>query len=274
MGTRQGLRHEWADLPPDLVAAVADHTGPIDHAVAIPAGYSSQLAVTLETPNGPVFVKGMRLDHPARGTQDIEAAIAPHVNPLAPRVLWRVVAEGWDLLGFEHVAGRGANYAPGSPDLPQVVNGITAVGKLTCPEIIRIKKARARWGRFLDYPADAAAFAGDTLAHSDMNPGNLLLTETGDIRMVDWPLATQGAAWIDAACWVVWLVYSGHPPHAAEQWASKVPSWGDADPDALDLFAVAQTRYWQATVDAHTNRVTMALRAAAARWALHRGMWP
>ncbi|CAM3881584.1 aminoglycoside phosphotransferase [Kibdelosporangium persicum] len=266
-------RHEWADLPPELIAAVADRTGPIVRVDSTSAGYSSQLAATLDTASGRVFVKGMRTDHADRWTQDVEAAIGPYLAPLAPRVLWRVVADGWDLIGFEHIAGRGADYGPASADLPLAVEGITAIGRLARPGI-RLRTARARWGRYLDDPSDAAAFAGDTVVHSDMNPSNMLLTGANTVRMVDWPWVTRGAAWIDAACWVVWLVYSGHPPHAAEQWAARVPGWAGADPDAIDLFAVAQTRYWQATVDAHTNRMTMALRTAASRWALHRGMWP
>nr|WP_042197246.1 hypothetical protein [Kibdelosporangium sp. MJ126-NF4]CEL22840.1 hypothetical protein [Kibdelosporangium sp. MJ126-NF4]CTQ89980.1 hypothetical protein [Kibdelosporangium sp. MJ126-NF4] len=274
MGARHGLRHEWADLPEDVVSAVTEHTGPIEQAVGVDGGHSSQLAATLDTSNGRVFVKGMRLDHDGRWAQDVEAAVGPHLTPLAPAVLWRVIEGGWDLIGFEHVAGRGADFRPGSPDLPLVVAGISAVGRIPLPDGLQLKRARARWGRYLDCPGDASAFAGDTVAHSDLNPGNLLLTDSRGVHMVDWSLATRGAAWMDAACWVVWLVHSGHPPHAAERWASKVPSWDEADPDAIDLFAVAQTRYWQATVDAHTNRTTMSLRDAASRWAIHRGMWP
>ncbi|SMD21938.1 phosphotransferase family protein [Kibdelosporangium aridum] len=274
MGAPQlGSRYEWADLPHELITAVVERTGPIRHAVCSPDGYSSQLAATLDTVSGRVFVKGMRLDHPERWTQDVEAAIGPHLAPLAPTVRWRIVAGGWDLIGFDHITGHSANYQPSSTDLPLVVEGITAIGRMRCPAGVKLKTARARWGRFLDDPSDAAEFAGDALVHSDLNPSNFLITNANGVHMVDWPWATRGAAWLDAACWVVWLVYSGHPPHVAEQWASKVPSWAQASPDAIDLFAVAQTRYWQAKMDAHTNRMTMALRRAASRWALHRGMW-
>ena len=38
-----------------------------------------------------------------------------------------------------------------------------------------------------------------------------------------WP--TRGAAWIDPACWIVWLVFAGHVPREAEQRAIKVPAW-------------------------------------------------
>ncbi|MCE7010474.1 hypothetical protein LWC34_47880 [Kibdelosporangium philippinense] len=270
---KPGTRYEWDDLPDDVVAAVAERTGPVGRVMCSPEGYSCQLAATLDTASGRIFVKGMRLDHQERWTQDVEAAIGPHLAPLAPSVRWRIVAGGWDLIGFDHIAGRAADYGPSSRDLPLIVDGITAMGRLACPDGVKLKTARARWCRFLDDPSDAAAFVGDALVHSDMNPSNFLLTDANGVHVVDWPWATRGAAWLDAACWVVWLVYSGHPPHVAEQWAAKVPSWALASPEAIDLFAVAQTRYWQAKVDAHTNRMTMALRSAASRWALHRGMW-
>jgi hypothetical protein len=48
-----------------------------------------------------------------RWTQDMEALINPYVADLSPRLLWRVQGE-WDVLGFEVVDGRHADYRPGS----------------------------------------------------------------------------------------------------------------------------------------------------------------
>jgi hypothetical protein len=46
------------------------------------------------------------------------------VLQVAPRLLWHVDADGWNVLSFEHVAGRHADYSPGSPDLPKVIDAM------------------------------------------------------------------------------------------------------------------------------------------------------
>ncbi|MBP2330273.1 hypothetical protein JOF56_010658 [Kibdelosporangium banguiense] len=269
---RMGRRHIWDDLTSEAMAAVTELTGPILRAASAPDGYTSQIAVRLDTESGPVFVKGMRQDRDDVWTQQREAAVNPYVVPLGPRMLWQVTAGGWDLIGFEHVDGRAVDHSPASPDLPLVVETLTALSRIRCPALT-LKEASRRWGKYLDDRADGALFKGSALVHSDMNPSNMLTGETGTY-LVDWPMATRGAPWIDAACWVVWLIFAGHTPHTAEQWAAKVPAWATACADALDLFAVAQARYWQETVDAHANKVTLKLREAASRWAIHRHVFP
>jgi hypothetical protein len=269
---RTGRRQLWDDLTDEAVAAVCAHTGPILRAASTPDGYTSQIAVSLETESGPVFVKGMRQDHEDAWTQQREAAVNPHVVPLGPRMLWQVTAGGWDLIGFEHVGGRAADISPASADLPMVVDMLTAVGQIPCPKLT-LKEAGRRWGKYLDDRADGALFKGTALVHSDMNPTNMLITDKGPY-LVDWPMATRGAPWIDAACLVVWLVYAGHTPHSAEQWAAKIPAWSTASAHALDLFAIAQTRFWRDTADEYTNKVTLKLRDSASRWAIHRGVFP
>ena len=254
------------------MAAVRAHTGEILGAESVPDGYSSQLAVSLETESGRVFVKGMRQDHDDAWTQQREAAVNPYVVPLGPRMLWQVQAGGWDLIGFEHVGGRAVQHGPTSADLPLVVDALTALGRMPCPRLT-LKEAGRRWGKYLDTRVDGELFRGGALVHSDMNPGNMLVTDAGTY-LVDWPWATRGAAWIDAACLVPWLIFAGHTPHGAEQWAAKVPAWSTASAEALDLFAVAQARYWRETADTHTNKMTLKLRDSAARWAIHRHVFP
>jgi hypothetical protein len=41
----------------------------------------------------------------------MEAKINPWVLQVTPRLLWHLQANGWDVLGFEHVEGRHADYA-------------------------------------------------------------------------------------------------------------------------------------------------------------------
>ncbi|MBH1938290.1 aminoglycoside phosphotransferase [Streptomyces sp. AV19] len=262
-------RLNWDDLPDDVLAAVREHTGTIDRAEPVNSGFSSKIAVKLDTARGRVFVKGMRQDHAETWTQQREEAVNPYVVPLGPRVLWRTGAGGWDLLGFEHLVGRSADYSPGSADLPVVVEALTALGHLGCPDV-ELEDAGKRWGVHLDDPADAELFAGTALLHTDWNPSNVLITAPDTARHLDWPWATRGAGWIDPACWIVWLVFSGHTPHEAEQWAAKVPVWSTAPDRALDVFSTAHAQYWKRTADDHPNEWTLGLRDAAARWARYR----
>ncbi|SDG51979.1 hypothetical protein SAMN05421505_1058 [Sinosporangium album] len=228
------------------------------------------MAVTLDTASGRVFVKGMRIDHPEAWTQEREARLSPHVIPLGPRLLWRVAAGGWDLLGFEHLIGRGAEYGTASTDLPLVAAAMTAIGRLPRLEV-ELVPIEQRWGNHLD---DLSLLAGNTLLHTDWNPTNVLITAKGEVRLVDWPWATRGAAWIDPACWVVWLIFAGQTPPEAERWAAKVPAWSTAPARGLDLFATVQARFWKNTAAAHFSPWTDRLRAAATRWAAHRASRP
>jgi hypothetical protein len=59
------VRTHWHDLPARVRTAVGDRIGPITAAGSASAGRNSEIAATLDTPSGKVFVKGMRTDlHP------------------------------------------------------------------------------------------------------------------------------------------------------------------------------------------------------------------
>lgn len=56
-----------------------------------------------------------------------------------------------------------------------------------------------------------AALAGDTVVHSDLRADNLLLTRDGEVRLVDWPWACVGPAWLDSALLLVNVnLFGGH----------------------------------------------------------------
>ncbi|WP_335938034.1 aminoglycoside phosphotransferase [Streptomyces sp. PTD5-9] len=277
----------WAELPDDVRAMVRERVGRVDRVEPVGQGFSSPFAAVLDTARGRFFVKGVRRDHPLAWTQAREAAVNPYVVPVGPRLRWRVTADGWDLLGFAYVAGRGADYAPGSADLPLVVDAMTALGRITCPGV-ELEAAEERFGSRLDDPADAALLAGTALLHTDWFHTNVHIDDgdggrdggdgeggRGDgrgarVHVVDWAWATRGAAWVDPACWVVWLGFAGHGPYEAEQWAAKVPAWSAASAHELDVAAVALRRYWRSTEEEHPNDWTRRLRGAADRWAADR----
>ncbi|GAA5062059.1 phosphotransferase family protein [Streptomyces similanensis] len=263
------LRGSWDDLPATVVAAIESHVGPVERVEPARDGYSSHVAATVSSGRCRVFVKGLRTDHPAAVAQGCEVSVNPFVVPLGPRLLWRVEADGWDVLGFEHLEGRRAEYRAGSGDLPLVAGAMTELGSVAGRKA-PVPRAEQRWAPYLTGPAQERMVRGDSLLHTDWHHTNMLVTPGGQVRLVDWATATRGAAWIDPACWVVWLVYAGNTPHTAERCASLVPAWGAAEPAVLDAFAEVLARYWRYVAEHHPNRMTGELRDASERWAAYR----
>lgn len=251
-------------------------TGPVLRAESVIAGFSSQLATVIDTEDGRTFIKGVQQQDPEVWTQHREAALARHVTPVGPRLLWQIAAGGWDLLGFEFIAGHFADYRIDA-DLVATAEAMTALERLHCPADIEVKDAEVRWGAYLDDDADTSIFAGPALLHTDWNYSNVIIDDRGapgheaTARLVDWPWATRGAAWIDPGCWLVWLIFAGHDPAAVEAWAARVPAWHTASERDLRIFSGALAAEWTATAHRRPNVWTHGLRDAARLWAAHRG---
>lgn len=233
-------RVHWQDLPTETRAAVEQHTGPVLEATTASAGMNSGIAATVRTADALLFVKGIPTDHPQARHQELEAAINPHLPPASPRILWRVQTGGWDLLGYERIAGRHADYAPSSPDLPLVTDALTELQRTRCPDL-PIKRAEQRWSSYAG-PAGVNQLAGDTLLHTDYAPDNILITDRAHI--IDWAWPTLGAAWIDPAVLALRLMDAGHSAHSADKCAHQIPSWQTAPHDDVAAFSVANARLW------------------------------
>jgi hypothetical protein len=233
-------RVDWDCLPADVRQAIEEGTGPPTRARTVSEGLNSEIAVIVDTAAGQVFIKGRPV---GRAEQQREAAVNPYVRHVAPRLLWRVVTGGWDLLGFEWLAGRHADYAPGSDDLDSVVKALHQLGETRCPEHPEIRQAERRWSSYLDDRDDAGLLAGNTLLHTDLNPLNVLVHH-GTARLIDWAWPTRGAGFIDPACWLVRLIAAGHSPESAEGWASRCPAFATAPNAAITVFAHASSRMW------------------------------
>ena len=116
---------DWNDLSQAVRDLIEAHTGPVWAARTVPAGLNSQFAAVLDTENGPLFIKGLRTDHPGVVRQRREAMINPYVVSLTPQLHWRAEGAGWNLLAFAYIPGaRHAEYLPGSADQPAVVQVI------------------------------------------------------------------------------------------------------------------------------------------------------
>uniref|UniRef100_A0AAU2V255 Aminoglycoside phosphotransferase n=1 Tax=Streptomyces sp. NBC_00003 TaxID=2903608 RepID=A0AAU2V255_9ACTN len=259
---------DFDDLPARVRIAIEAETGPILKTETISAGLNSALSARAHTTAGVVFLKGLRTDHRWAWTQQREADINLYVTPLAPRLLLHVVADGWDILGFEAIEGHHADYSPGSPDLPKVIEAMRQLGNIPCPDI-ELRQAEQRLAGYVDNPADAELFKGDALLHTDWNNHNVLIA--GDrAHLVDWGWATRGAAWLDPAHWIIWLIAAGHTPANAESQAAALLTWDAAPSPAVDAFAQASNNLWMEIAGSSPDRWTGRMMSASAQWLQHR----
>jgi hypothetical protein len=261
-------RTDWVDLPHGLRQTVESRTGSVLTAATASEGQNSEVAAVLDTASGKVFIKGLRSDHPRVWTQQREALVNPYVRHVGPRLLWQVEADGWNVLGFEHVSGRHADYSPGSPDLPKVIEAMRRLGATSVPDL-PLKRAEERWAGYLDDPTALGLLRGETLLHTDYNPMNILVA--GDVaRLVDWAWPTRGAAWIDPACLALRLMAAGHRVAEAEAWAARSPAWVAAPREAVDAFAIVSLHMWDEIASHDPVPWKRRMRATVQEWATFR----
>ncbi|MGW2725113.1 aminoglycoside phosphotransferase [Streptomyces sp. NPDC001492] len=253
------------EVPADVLALIETQAGPVLKAETLTAGLNSTIAARIHTAEATMFVKGLQREHRRVWTQQAEADVNPHVRGIAPALLWRIQAGGWDLLAFEDVAGRHADYTPGSADLLLVADVIGRLGTIQAPDSI----ARTMPDRMKAHTDTPELFAGGSLCHTDWFPTNVLVAD-GRTLVVDWAWASRGAAWIDAALWVVWLINCGHTPAQAEQWAARVPAWHTAPARSLNAFARATVSVWKQIANGETDPWVRGMLDAARSWSAHR----
>ncbi|MBP2325209.1 hypothetical protein JOF56_005594 [Kibdelosporangium banguiense] len=283
------IHRVWEDLPASVRDAVERHVGQViktDHASA---GRNSDLTVSLWTADGVVFVKGIAADAPNVYMHRAEAAVSAFLpSDLAPQLLWEIEEDGWYLLGFEHVAGRPADYEPGSSDLSLVAEAVRIIGRTAAPPLGVARRVMAQqWATALKgalntkLPDDAhpwsvtnitllaewaaqapAHMGGSNLIHSDLHSTNVLVSDRA--RLVDWAWWRSGAAWIDPAMLIIRLIAEGHRPEHAENWARQFAGFAQASAEALTVFAASVLRLWERKFP--TTDAT----AAARQWAKYR----
>ena len=242
-------------------------TGPILFSEHVSEGRNSEVSVIVRSADGDItFVKGRKADHPRVWTQERERAVNPAIHQISPCLKWSAHNSAWDLNGFEHVSGKHADYSRGSADIPKIASTLRQLQEIPCPDV-EIKEAEQRWASYTGTPE---LFAGNCLLHTEWTPGNVLVSHRA--YLVDWAWPTRGAAWIDPACWIVWLMASGHPARSAERCAALIPSWQDAPAKSLAEFARVQARMWAGIAAESSERWTQSVAAASAQWASYRNM--
>ncbi|HEX9359102.1 MAG TPA: phosphotransferase [Streptosporangiaceae bacterium] len=264
------MKHtDWNDLSQAVRDLIEAHTGPVREARTVTGGLNSQLAAVLDTADGPLFVKGLRTDHPGVVRQQREAMINPYVLPLAPQLRWQAEGAGWNLLAFAYIVGaRHADYSPGSADLPAVVQVINRLQQIRCPDL-PVKRAEQRWAAYVDDDTDPGLLAGRTLLHTDFNPLNVLMTTDG-AWIIDWAWPTRGAAFIDPACFLLRLMLGGHTAAQAEPWAAQCTSWGKTPHGAINVFAIACARLYDEIARDDPQPWKRRFAAVAQDWAEYR----
>lgn len=255
--------NDKADLE-DVRELIEEKTGPFRVVKEVSDGLNSEVSFIVRTDSDTTFIKGRKADHPWAWTQERERAINPAVQSIGPRVKWSVRNGTWDLIGFEYVPGRHADYSPGSADLPRVVTVLQRLQEIPCPDV-EIKQAEQRWRHYTDTPE---MLIGSSLLHTEWNPSNVLVSDRA--YLVDWAWPTRGAAWIDPACWAVWLIASGHTPRSAESWAAQIPSWQGAPASSLDEFARVQSRMWAGIAAESSEPWARSVATASLLWSSHR----
>lgn len=237
-------RTDWSGLPDGVRAAAEARTGPVTAVVPVADGLTCSMAAVLGTASGRVFVKGAPVDDAdAVAAQDAEVAVNLLVLAASPRLLWRVTAAGWDVLGFEHAPGRHADLSR-PEDRRLVAEALAAVQGVRAPA--GVLALADRFAAVLD-PGRLALLAGSSLLHTDTNPHNLLVGG-GRAWLVDWAMPAAGPAWVDVAYAAVRLLEADVPAEVALGWAAGFPSWQTADPAAVEAFVAGTCRAWERAV--------------------------
>ncbi|WP_313887927.1 hypothetical protein [Lentzea alba] len=243
-----------------------DQVGQVTGATDIALGVSSDLSTVLVTSAGPdVFLKGVRGVSLRMRWLRNEITAGAIAAGIAPAVLFHADVDDWLLVGFEHLRGRTASLAPGSPDLRAVAAVMARLSTITAPDL---RPLRERWtltnawnnlaetnpevveGWDVHRLADHAALItelvdGSCLLHTDMHGDQFLIDGTGAAHVIDWALPARGAAWVDGAFLVLRLIEAGHLPEDAERWAQRLPSFSDVDAETtMNAFSAFIAGLW------------------------------
>ena len=287
--------YQWETLPSAAAAAIEDHAGPVIKAEPVTSGLMPGLTAILHTAHGPYFLKAAPADSPAialyQREQAANAALPPGAP--APQMVLSAHAGGWLVMLFDYIDSRDADLSPQSADLTPALAALAALSATPAPSTAPpvavnlaalMDKAASLLAR---HPAghpwntyraavngfDPAALTGTSLTHYDPHPGNLKVTASGAVKIVDWSFACAAAPWLDTALLVPRLIEAGHTPAAAEQLAARHPAWHTAPAATLTALASLWTmfREYKALYGPEDARPYRAQAAAAGRaWVNHR----
>lgn len=256
-------------MEPELINLVTHHTGHITHVEPTAGGHSATTTAVVISEHGRFFIKAVP-DQPGGLLQEVEreGQINPHLEGLAPSLLWQTRGNGWYVLGFEAINTRPTDYTPGSPDLPRIVEAMDRIVSLPLPDVAR-PWTETRWDRALP-GEEINAVRGDHLTHADLHPNNVVIDTDDRLWVIDWAWPTRASEVVTPSCLAVQLVSAKQDPADVEKLLSASSVWGCLDQDALVTFARADVRmYRHYTKLRPDQKWLMAMLDAAKAWHQH-----
>lgn len=300
----------WQDIPVGTRSALAFELGAgVVRALRQESGLDGALAARLLLDDGRwAFLRALPADHPRRDDVRAEAAVTARLPETAPvpRLL-AVVETEWLAVVFSDLDGARPNLRPGSPDCSATLSALGKAARALTPSPIdelptahevldrrlrcwrepatlpdqldpwarryvdRLAAVETAWGPWAD---------GDTLLHTNPSPETMVRTGTGRVLLTGWREPARGAAWLDIAMLVPYLLTAGHDVAGAERLVLSrtelraVPAW------AVTGYAVALCGYWLKAGAEPEPAGSVGLRArqrqagqAALGWVRHRTRW-
>lgn len=226
-------RLQWNNLPSAVQEAVEALLGDaVASADSQTGGYSPGTADRISTVSGKrAFVKavGKEQNRFAAKLHRIEARtmdLLPEGLP-RPDFLGHHDDGDWIALAFSDVDGRHPHLPWRSDELDRVLDTVHSVTQKPLGEdalellpYLGVQRAYSfqGWDRLREVPDESldpwavsnldalaelseealSSVVGNSLVHTDLRADNLLLTEDGNVTIVDWPWAAIGAPWFDA----------------------------------------------------------------------------
>lgn len=228
-------RITWNDLPPVIQRRVEEVIGgPVTQTRSVVGGFSPGTAERVVTASGVrAFVKAvhptLNEKSPELYRQEIRAM--RHLPDAAPAAHLRASFEldGWVVLVLEDIEGRMPELPWVEHELRALLDALDGLAQATCgTDLSDLPSASDEIGeslrgldRLVSSPPEPgqvpawildnlpelraratrgqALLDGPCLVHADTRADNVLLTPDGGVRIVDWPFACRGAAWVDAA---------------------------------------------------------------------------
>ena len=249
MVTASGVRIGWADLPDHVRAEVERIIGaPVVSAVSQPGGFSPGTADRVRTADGRrAFVKAVspaQNEHsPVMHRQEARVSAALPATAPAPDLLGVFDDGHWVALVLADVEGRHPAPPWRADELDRVLAALDTLADECTPAPVPGLRPVAEalsvdlggWERIAaDPPADLdpwtaahlddlcalaararTVLTGDTLVHLDIRADNLLITDDGQVTVVDWPWACLGPAWLDRLLLLINVrLFGGHDTEA------------------------------------------------------------
>jgi len=237
MSDGEQLRTRWSELPPEIHREVARLLGgDIVEAVSQSTGFSPGSADRVRTEAGcRAFVKAVSRhrnpDSVGMHRRELTVMRALPATVRAPRLLGSFDNGDWVALVLEDIPGRHPGSAADDSDALAVLAAVAALplargGDMpTLPEasdeladdFAGLSKLQAE-GATNDLPSwvrqnfdaleasashGSSAVRGDYLVHLDCRADNVLIDDSGNAWIVDWPWAAIGAHWLDGLTYLL-----------------------------------------------------------------------